>query len=108
MQAENRPQDQGTSTARGGFQGRRRGRGGGASRGSGQIICYNCGKAGHFELDYQNPMHPSCQYCKQFDHVIEDCPMLIAKMQEKKTQQPMQNIQMMTAEPRKEDHKLIL
>ena len=75
-----------------GFQSRGRGRGGGARRGRRQVIWYNYGEAGHFACDCQNPMHPSYQYCCQFDHVIEHYPMLIAKMQEKKMQQHMQNI----------------
>ena len=41
----------------------------------------------------------------QFDHAIEEYPILIAKMQEKKVQlqQPTQNLQMMREEPREED-----
>lgn len=74
---------------RGGFHSHGRGRGGGAGKGHGQIICYNCGEVGNFVHDCQNPTHPSCQYGRQLDHVIENCPMLIAKMQEKKTQKHM-------------------
>ena len=51
-------------------------------------------------------MHPSCHYCRQFDHVIKDCLVLISKMREKKAQQPMQNIQMMREESHEEDHSI--
>ena len=52
-----------------------------------------------------NQSHPSCQYCTQFDHTIEKCPILMANMQEKKAQpqHPTQNLQMMKAEPCEED-----
>lgn len=63
-----------------GFQGHGRGRLGGAGRGRGQVIYYNRGEAGRFGSNFQNPAHLSCQYCRQFNHVIEDCPVLIAKM----------------------------
>lgn len=67
------------------FQTRGQGRGVGASRGRGQLICYNCGDAGHYARDYPNPTQKYCMYCRKFDHVIEDCPVLIENMQEKKT-----------------------
>lgn len=53
--------------------------------------------------NFQNPMHPSFQYYHQFDHVIEDFLVLIAKMHEKKNQQWMQNIQMMRSEPHEDN-----
>lgn len=71
-----------------------------------QIGYLFCGEAGHFARDFQNLMHPSCQYCWQFDHVIEDCLVLIANMQEKEAQTAKQNIQMMRAEPRKEENSI--
>ena len=50
-------------------------------------------------------MRLSCRYCTQFDHAMEDFPVLIAKMQEKgmQPQQPTQNLQMMRAKPREKD-----
>jgi len=52
-----------------------------------------------------NPTHLSYRYCTQFDHEIEDCPILIAKMHEKGTQpqQPTHKLQMMRVEPHEED-----
>jgi len=43
-----------------------------------------------------------------FDHTIEECPVLIAKVQEKKAQpqKPMQNLQMLSVEPREEDQNM--
>ena len=42
----------------------------------------------------------ACKYCKYFDRVIEECLVVMEKMQENKNKQPPQNIQMMTTEPR--------
>lgn len=95
--------NQASPTTHRGFQGCGRGRGGGAGRGQGQIICYNYGELGHFACDCHNPTHHSCQLCKQFDYVIEECPILIENMQEKKNQQPTQNIQMMSSGLRKDN-----
>lgn len=61
MQAENQPQEEGVGGVHRGFQDQGRGRGGGASRGHGQVICYNSSEVRHFACDYQNPMHLSCQ-----------------------------------------------
>lgn len=41
-------------------------------------------------------------YYKYFDNVIEECLVLIAKMQEKRNQQLAANVQMMTVEPRED------
>jgi hypothetical protein len=70
----------GNFNPRGGFIGR--GRGGGMGRGRGQIICYNCTLPGHLARDLQNPC-TTCSYCNSFEHVIEDCLTLLAKLQEK-------------------------
>ena len=51
-------------------------------QGQGQIIFYNCAHPGHLERDCQNPC-TTCNYCNSFDHVIEDCPILLAKVQER-------------------------
>lgn len=89
------------------FQGQGRGRGAGPGRGRGQVICYNCGEAVHFVRDYTNPTHASCQYCQQFDHVIEECLVLMENMQKKaQPQQLMQNIQMMRVEPYEKDQSI--
>ena len=65
---------------RGGYQGR--GQAGDIGRGHGHIIFYKCGEPGHFGRDCQNPTM-TCKYCKAFDDVIEECIVLMAKMQEK-------------------------
>jgi hypothetical protein len=52
-------------------------------RGRGQIIFYNCAQPGHLARDCQNPC-TTCNYCNSFDHVIEDCPVLLAKLQERR------------------------
>ncbi len=41
----------------------------------------------------------TCRYCKEVDHVIEQCPQLIAKMQERNAT-PTQNVQMIAVEKR--------
>lgn len=70
IQVENWPQDQDIGAVRRGFQGRGRGRGVGPGRRCGQVNFYNCGKEMHFVRDCTNPTHLSCQYCRQFDHMI--------------------------------------
>lgn len=106
IQVETRRSNEGTGGARGGYQGCGQDRGGGGpSRGRGQVIFYNCRMPGHYAWECQNQMWPSCQYCTQCDHTIEECPVLMANMQENKAQpqHPTQNLQMMRLEHREED-----
>jgi hypothetical protein len=51
------------------------------SQGQEQIIYYNRTQPGHLARDYHNPC-TTCSYCNSFEHVIEDCPVLLAKLQE--------------------------
>jgi hypothetical protein len=73
--------DLGCGGGRGGY----RGRGGG----QGPIVCYNYGKQGHFAWDC---MTTTCKYCKAFNQAIEECPVLLAKIQEKQQNQYFQFI----------------
>ena len=61
-------------------------------------MCYNCNQAGHLARDYRNPT-TTCRYCRAVDHVIEQCPQLIAKIQERNSP-PTQNIQLIAMEQR--------
>src|SRR5271156_1284194 len=81
---------------RGNFRGR--GRGGTPGRGRGQIICYNYNQPGHVSRECQNPT-TTCRYCRALDHFIEQCPQLIAKIQERNAT-PTQNVQMIAIEKR--------
>jgi hypothetical protein len=52
-------------------------------QGRGKIICHNCTQPGHLERDCQNPC-TTCSYCNSFEHVIEECPSLSDKLQERR------------------------
>jgi hypothetical protein len=52
------------------------------------------------ERDCQNPC-TTFSYCNSFEHVIEDCPALLAKLQEKRGGN--QKIQLIKVEPHGED-----
>jgi hypothetical protein len=93
----------GNFNPRGGFRGR--GRGGGMGRGRGQIICYNCAHLDHLARDCQNPC-TTCSYCNSFEHVIEDCLALLAKLQER--QGGNQQVQLISAEPRGENPRVVV
>jgi hypothetical protein len=74
-------------------------------RGRGQIICYNYTQPGHLEMDCENPC-ATCNYCNSFDNVIKDCPVLLAKLQERRGGN--QQVQLISIEPRGEDPRVIV
>ena len=69
-----------------------------ARRGRGQVVCYNCNQARHLARDCRSPT-TTCRYFQAVDHVIEQCPQLIAKIQERNSA-PTQNIQLIVVEQR--------
>jgi hypothetical protein len=87
----------------GGFIGR--GRGGGMGQGIFHIICYNYAKPSHLERDCQNPC-ATCSYCNTFEHVIEYCPVLLAKLQERRGGN--QQVQIITAKPQRAYPKVVV
>jgi hypothetical protein len=56
-------------------------------RDRGQIICYNCAHPGHLTRDCQNHC-TTCSYCNSFEHVIEECLALLAKLHERRGVNP--------------------
>jgi hypothetical protein len=85
----------------GGFRGKRRG---GMGRGQGEIIFYNYDQPGHLARDCQKPC-TTCSYRNSFEHVIEDCSVLLAKLQER--QGGNQQVQLISMEPHGEDPRVI-
>ena len=55
--------------------------------------------------DCTNPT-TTCKYCKSYDHVIEECPILQARWQEKRPQMGSHNVQLIGVEDRTPEHKL--
>jgi hypothetical protein len=76
-------------------------------QGRGQIICYNYMQPRHLARDYHNPF-TTCSYCSLFEHVIEDCPVLLAKLQERRGPQQNPQVQPIYAEPRREDPRVVV
>ena len=106
MQIETWPSYEGAGGACRGYLRCGRGQGGGGpGRGRGQVILYNCIVQGHYAWECTSQNCPYYQYCTQFDHMIEEFPILIAKMRVKKAQpkQLIHNLQMMRAKHHEED-----
>jgi hypothetical protein len=80
---------------RGGFRGRGRG---GMGRGRGPIIFHNFQQQGHYARDCPQPT-TTCMYCRAVDHMTEECPKLMMKIQEKRNLNN-QNVQWIVAEIR--------
>jgi hypothetical protein len=74
-------------------------------RGRGQIICYNYTQLGHLARDCQNPC-TTCNYYNSFEHVIEDCPAMLAELQERRGGK--QQVQVIATEPRKLDPRVVV
>ena len=69
----------------GGYKGRGGGEGG-FGKGRGVVICYNYGQQGHYARYCMNPT-TTYNYCKAFNHTIEECLVFLAKIQEKQHNQ---------------------
>jgi hypothetical protein len=95
----------GNFNPRSGFRGR--GRGGGMGRGQGKIICYIYVKPGNLARDYHNPC-TTCIYCSSFEHVIEDCPVMLAKLQERRGPQQNPQVKLIYDVPHGEDPRFIV
>ena len=88
--------DQGRARC-GGFRGC--GRGGGFGIGRRQINYYSCRQQGNYKRDCTNPTI-ICKYCQSYDHVIEECPILQNKWQEKRPWMGNHNVQLIGVENR--------
>jgi hypothetical protein len=75
--------------------------------GRGHIIYYNCSQLGHLSRDCYNPF-TNCSYCSSFEHVIEDCPVLLAKIQERRGPQENSQVQLIYVEPSGEDPRVVV
>jgi hypothetical protein len=76
-------------------------------QGRGQIIYYNYSQPGHLARDCQNPC-TTCSYCNSFEHVIEEFPMLLAKIQERRGPQKNPQVQLIYAELRETYPRVIV
>jgi hypothetical protein len=74
-------------------------------RGRGQIIFYNCAQSGHLTRDCHNPC-TTCNYCNSFDHVIEYCPVLLSKLQERRRGN--KQVQLISTETHDEDPRVVV
>jgi hypothetical protein len=43
-------------------------------------MCYNCRKPGHLAKEFPS-IGPICLWCKAIGHEVEDCPRMIAKVE---------------------------
>jgi hypothetical protein len=62
---------------------------------------------GHLARDCQNPC-TTCSYCNSFEHVIEECPVLLAKLQERRGSQQNPQIQLIKVEPCEVDPRVVV
>ena len=74
-------------------------------RGQGQIICYNYEQPEHLARDCQNPC-TTCNYCSSFKHVIEECLVLLGKLQERRGPHQNPQVQLTYVEPHREDPRV--
>jgi hypothetical protein len=76
-------------------------------QGRGKIICYKFAQLGHLARDFQNPC-TTCSYCISFECVIEDCPVLLAKLQKRQGTQQNPQVQLIYVEPHGEDPRVFV
>jgi hypothetical protein len=74
-------------------------------RGRGQIICYNYAQPRNLARDCQNPC-TTCSYCNSFENVIEDYPVLLAKLQKRRGGN--QQLKLISEEPCGEDPRVVV